>query len=124
MNKENIIEFLEENELEDIKEIDYNKDFLVVKFCYYYDEVELEGAKDFALSQGNSENEENWKEEFYIPYLNDMAEDNVLDIIEDISDEDSIIGKYVLNKNIEQGSEFIGVFSKKEFDIEDILKKI
>lgn len=124
MNKENIIEFLEENELEDIKEIDYKKDFFVVKFCYYYDEAEIEAAKDFALSEENYKDEENWKEEFYIPYLNDIAEDNVRDIIEEISEENDIIGKYIFNKNIEQGNEFIAVFSKKEFDIEEILKKI
>jgi len=87
-NKEEIIEILEDNELDNIREIKKHKDCFILKFTYEFDNVELEGAKEFADDEcDEKEKSEPWFQEYFLPYLNDTAIDNINDIIDEISDE-------------------------------------
>lgn len=90
-NKKEIIEILEDNDLDNIKEIKKHNECFIIKFSYEFDDLELEGAKEFANDECESEKEgEEWYHEFFLPYLNDMAIDNINDIIDEVSDEYSL----------------------------------
>lgn len=90
-NKKEIIEILEDNDLDNVSEIEKHEECFIVKFSYEFDDLELEGAREFAEDEceGNKESEE-WYQDFFLPYLNDMAIDNINDIIDEISDEFSL----------------------------------
>ncbi|MEL7598172.1 MAG: hypothetical protein AAGU01_08220, partial [Clostridiaceae bacterium] len=64
--------------------------------------------------------------EFYIPYLNDIAADNVGEIIEEAIEEFELIGQYVSYgvDEEQERNEFIAVFSKEDFDIEEVLDNL
>lgn len=127
MNKREIIEFLEENALSDVEEVDYKEGMLVLRFSYDFDKDELAAAKNYASDESeDTEEGEVWTEEFYIPYLNDIAADNVGEIIEEAIEEFDLVGQYVsygVNEEQER-NEFIAVFSKEDFDIEEVLDKL
>lgn len=130
MNKDALIKILSENNLSSIEEIPYNDEVIVLRFFYEFDEDEIEAAK--AYSNDESEDEENgdeWYEEFFLPYLNDLAVDNVGEIIEDIMEKHNIDSQFVSYEMDEEeysSSEFIAAFSEKGKlkEIEDILEDL
>ncbi|MFL0247831.1 hypothetical protein [Candidatus Clostridium stratigraminis] len=130
LDKDKIIKILSENNLSSIEEIPYNDKTIVLRFFYEFDEDEIEAAK--AYSNDESEDEENgdeWYEEFFLPYLNDLAVDNIGEIIEDIMDKlniDSQFVSYEMDEEEYSSSEFIAAFSEKEKlkEIEDILEDL
>lgn len=126
MNKKDVLEFLRENELDDVEEISSKKGMLVVRFFYDFDEDELEAARGYANDESeDDEDAESWKEEYYLPYLNDIAADNVGEIIEEVVEEFDISGQYIsYDLNEEERCEFIGVFSNEDFDIEEVLEEL
>ncbi|QGU95689.1 hypothetical protein GOM49_11845 [Clostridium bovifaecis] len=126
MNKKDVLEFLRENELDDVEEISSKKGLLVVRFFYDFDEDELEAARGYANDESEEDaDEESWKEEYYLPYLNDIAADNVGEIIEEVVEEFDISGQYIsYDLNEEERCEFIGVFSNEDFDIEEVLEEL
>lgn len=90
-NKEEIIEILEDNDLDNVKEIKKHDECFIIKFSYEFDDLELEGAREFADDECEEKKEgEEWYEEFFLPYLNDMAIDNINDIIDEIADDFSL----------------------------------
>lgn len=128
MNKKNIIEFLEDNDLSEIKEVKYKANAILLKFKYYFDNVELEAAKAYANDECEAiEKSEEWYEEFFLPYLNDFAVDNVEDIIEEYVEEEEEIEyefiAYDLSKENYNYNEFIVVFYEEgeEIEIDDII---
>ncbi len=127
MNKREIIEFLEKNDLSDVEEVDYEEGILVLRFSYDFDKDELAAAKNYASDESeDTEDGEVWREEFYIPYLNDIAADNVGEIIEEAIEEFELIGQYVSYgvDEEQERNEFIAVFSKEDFDIEEVLDNL
>lgn len=127
MKEREIIEFLEKNDLSEVEEVDYKEGLLVLRFFYDFDKDELAAAKNYASDESeDTEEGEVWREEFYIPYLNDIAADNVGEIIEEAIEEFELVGQYVsygVDEEQEQ-NEFIAVFSKEDFDIEEVLDKL
>ena len=90
-NKEEIIEILEDNDLDNVKEIKKHDECFIIKFSYEFDDLELEGAREFADDECEEKNQgEEWYQEFFLPYLNDMAIDNINDIIDEIADDFSL----------------------------------
>ncbi|MCY6484680.1 hypothetical protein OW763_10040 [Clostridium aestuarii] len=127
MNKKEIVNFLQNNGLSQVEEISYKEDILVLKFFYEFDKDEIDAAKSYADDESDDvKRGEIWNDGFFIPYLSDISEDNVGEIIEEITEEFDLIAQYVLyNGDYEQEyNEFIGIFSKKDFEIEDILEKL
>lgn len=130
MDKNAITKILNENNLNSIKEIPYNEESLVLRFFYEFDNEEIEAAK--AYSNDESEDEENgddWYEEFFLPYLNDLAVDNVGEIVEDIMDKFNIDAQFVSYEMDEEEygyNEFIAAFSPKGKlkEIEEILEEL
>ena len=88
-----IIEMLEENGLTEIEEILVDDDKVIVEFFYDFDRDELKAAESYANEESDTEKEsEEWKKDWYIPYLLDIAKDNIENIIEDIGDEFEVEG--------------------------------
>lgn len=127
MKGREIIEFLEGNDLSNVEEVDYKEGMLVLRFSYAFDKDELAAAKNYASDESeDTEEGEVWREEFYIPYLNDIAADNVGEIIEEAIEEFELVGQYVSYgvDEEQERNEFIAAFSKEDFDIEEILDKL
>ncbi len=127
LNKQYIINFLKQNHLSDISELQYKSDTIALKFKYYYDELEMEAATSFSNEEGDaSQNKEEWYEEYFLPYLSDIAADNVEDIMEECAEEMEIEYEFIgcdISEDAYEFNEFAVVFYGKDEDIEidDIL---
>lgn len=94
MDNGQIINYLEENQFNDIDEI-LQEDYSLITFYYDFDKCEIEAAKSYANEESDYEAEsEQWYSEFYVPYLKDIAVDNVESIVEEIIDEFEVECKY------------------------------
>jgi hypothetical protein len=130
INKKLILKYLEKQGLEEIDEIEYKKEIVAYNFFYAYDKEELEAARDYADENYNeAEGEENWNEEFYLPYLTEMAADNVRDFLDDIMTDFEVDGDfmvYELDRNSHDKCEFTIIIAEKgtKFDIEKIMDKL
>ncbi|MCX7904482.1 MAG: hypothetical protein N2486_08210 [Caloramator sp.] len=130
LDRVKIIEFLENEGLNEIDVIDYrDEDVLVLNFFYTFDEAELEAAKQFANDNYEEENEDEWYEEYFLPYLTDMAADNIRDIIDDLGEKFGVEGEFVLyemDRDYHNECECILALAEKgkDFDIEEILDEL
>lgn len=119
--KREIFEILEENELDNLQEIEKHPECFILKFSYEFDDLELEGAREFADEECEEEKEgEEWFQEFFLPYLNDMAIDNINDIIDEISDEFSLdyeMLSFELSEDSYEEMSFLVAFYNKNLPI-------
>lgn len=130
MNKEVIMKLLEEKELNEIQDIDYKEEAVVLSFIYEFDNDEIEAARAYANDE--SEDEENgdiWYEEFFLPYLNDLAVDNVGDVVEEVMTElgvDAQFVSYEMDEEEYSYNEFIAAFfpKGKAIEIEQVLDEL
>lgn len=130
MDKKKITEFLKQNDLSEVEELSYEGDILVLRFYYDFDENEAKAAKAYANDESGDEDEgDAWHEDFFKPYLNDLAVDNVGEIIEELMDKLDIDAQYVsydVDDDNYAYNEFVGVFYEKDTDanIEEILEQL
>lgn len=130
MNKETLIQALEKNGFSEIEEIDYKEDAVVVSFIYEFDNDEVEAATAYANDESeDEENGDTWYEEFFLPYLNDLAVDNVGEVIENMMEEMQIDAQYVsyeLDEEEYSYNEFIAAFfpKGKVIEIEQVLDEL
>ena len=130
MDKKAIIQILEKNQLSQIEEIEYKEGAAVLRFFYDFDEDEIEAAR--AYSNDESEDEENgdtWYEEFFLPYLYDLAVDNAGEVVEEIMETLDVEAQFVAYEMDEEEysyNEFIAVFSPrgKAIEIEQVLDEL
>lgn len=127
MDISEIKSFLEDNNLSDVEEINQEDNYILLKFYYDFDKEELVAAKSYSNEESDFEAEsDEWYNEYYIPFLKDVAEDNVESIIEEVAEEFEIEGKYRAI-GMETGDlgylRFIAVFSSEmdEVEMDDIL---
>lgn len=130
MNKQKILNSLEKEGFKEIDEIEYNEQIKVFDFLYVFDEAELDAAKDYANENYDEANgEDEWYDEFFLPYLVDMASDNVRDTLEDICEEFELSGEFIMyepdRENYEQ-MEFILVLAEQdvEFNVDEIIEEL
>lgn len=124
-----IITYLEDNGLEEVEEIKKVGDAIIIKFYYDFDNDELMAARNYSNDESDFETEsDEWYSEYYIPYLKDIALDNVESISEEIMDEYEVEFKYK-DIGMQSGSGeyfgFIAVFSDSldDTELEDILNE-
>lgn len=129
--KHSIIDYLKENDLDDIQEIKISeKDIFVLKFDYYFDSLEVEGAKAYAEEEADeSTSDDEFYEDFVLPYLSDTAVDNVEDIVRDISEDLDLEYQLIsFDIDVEENNynTFIVAFYEKDkdFDLEDYITEI
>ena len=88
MDSSEIISYLEENGLADVEEVKQDDESAVIKFYYDFDKEEISAAKSYSNEESDYEEEsDEWYREYYIPFLKDIAVDNVESIVEDVMDE-------------------------------------
>ena len=127
MKSSEIISDLEDNDLKEIEELKQKSDYVVFKFYYDFDKEEINAAKAYSTEESDFEPEsEEWYKEYYLPYLRDIAVDNVEAILEDIMEEYEIEAKYkeLGMENVESDYfKFITIFSGEltDSEMEDIL---
>ncbi|ENZ33381.1 MULTISPECIES: hypothetical protein [Clostridium] len=127
MDISEIKSFLEDNDLSDVEEIKQEDDYILLKFYYDFDKDELMAAKSYSNEESDFEAEsDEWYNDYYIPFLKDIADDNVESIVEDAAEEFEIEGKYksLVMESGELGYlRFVAVFSAEmdESEMEDIL---
>lgn len=130
MDKKKIIQSLKENGLTEIEDLKYEGGALALRFFYDFDEPELDAARAYSNDESDDEEEGDiWYEEFFKPYLSDLAVDNVGEVIEEIMDKYDIDAQYIsyeIDEDEYNYNEFIGIFYEKdkEFVIEDVLDEI
>lgn len=130
METKDIVEILENDGMNEVDEIEYKDGIKVFDFFYTYDDEEIEAAKAFANdSSKEGENDKKWNEEYFLPYLTDLAADNVSDMIDDICDKYDVKGEYVayeLEHDSYEQCEFILVIAdkNKEFDIDKVISDL
>lgn len=130
MNKEEIINYLEENGLSDIEDLEYKGNAVVLRFTFDFDEDEINAAKAYADDESEDETEEDtWYDDFFLPYLNELAIDNVGEIIEESMEElelESQFVSYEVDRENYNYNEFIAVFYKRglEIDIDEVLEEL
>ncbi|URZ05866.1 hypothetical protein [Clostridium felsineum] len=130
MDNKEILEFMVDEAVSDLKEINYDKDLFVIKFHYNFDEYEMKAAKAFADEECSSKDEKDtWYSEYYMPFLSDIAKDNVEASVEDCADEFSIKAECLVHDCTDEKNKFseaLVIFSEgnKSFDIDKIAKEI
>ncbi|NME65373.1 hypothetical protein HF846_12285 [Clostridium cadaveris] len=129
MNKEKLISYLEENGIEEIEELKVKNDLVVLRLFYDFDEDEIKAATAYANDEESDEESDEWNDEYYLPYLNDVAVDNVGSIIEDSFEEFDIEGQfasYDVDKENSDYCEFIAAFFEKDsdYDLDEIIDEL
>ncbi|NFO03484.1 hypothetical protein FDB23_05040 [Clostridium botulinum] len=127
MKSSEIIEYLEKNGLSEVEEINITDDYILIKFFYDFDKEEIDAAENYANEDCDFDDDsDEWYNDFYMPYLNDIAMDNIESIIEEAMEDLDIEGKY---RQIESETrnlgyvKFISVFtnSDSEVDLDEVL---
>ena len=122
MKSSEIINYLEDNDLTDIEELKKKSNYVMLKFYYDFDKEEINSAKVYSTEESDFEPEsDEWYKEYYLPYLRDIAVDNVESIIEEVMEEYEIEAKYkeIGMENGDSGYfKFIAAFSDELTDVE------
>lgn len=124
MEKSTVIEYLKSNDFEDVEEIKYKDESLIVRFYYDFDDSEIEAASAYANDECEEESEgETWYNKFFIPYLNDIVVDNVGEIIENCSEEFDLEAQFItydIDEDQIEYAEIIAEFANRgqEIDVE------
>ena len=130
MKTSEIINYLNKNDIEQIEKIAYKDGFLVLKFYYDFDQEEINASRAYANEESDYEEESSeWYKEYFIPYLNDIATDNIGEIIEEIAEDFELQGQFVsydMDINNYAFNQFLATFSdsEKEFDIDEIIDEL
>ena len=130
MDNDAIIEILEDNGIDDIEIIDTRDNIIVLRFFYDFDEDEIKAAKAYANDMSKDKNNvKSYTENFIIPYLSDIAVDNVGDIIEDIMEDLHIESQFIsydIDNEDYTYNEFTAVFYEKniKIDFDKILEEL
>ncbi|MEN8434013.1 hypothetical protein NX821_001184 [Clostridium septicum] len=128
MNITEILNILDENNLSEIEELRSEEDLLLVKFYFDFDEDVLNAAKAYANEESDYEFESiEWIKEYFIPYLYDFANDEVLSIIEEIVDELDVSGEimaFQMDSNNSNYVQFMALFTNglDNITIEEVVK--
>lgn len=129
MNKEAIKEYLLDGDFSEVEEMEYPGGALVLRAFYDFDEDEIKAARAYSCDESDYEEEsKEWFEEFFLPYLSDIAVDNVGQTLEEVMENFEIRAQFIsyeIDMNNYGYNEFILAFSNKEdMDIEEILEEI
>jgi len=128
MDKEKIINYLEENGFSDVELMSEQKGLIATRFYYDFDKDELKAAEAYANDASGKEKNDSWHEDFYIPYLTELAIDNVGEIMEEIMSEMAVKAQFVAYEMDAESdyNEFISIFYENDTqaDIEDVLANL
>lgn len=128
MQESQIIKILNENDLSDVEVLKSDDEFALINFYFDFDKDVLDAAKAYANEESDLEEySKDWYNEYYFPYLYDFANDEVLEIIEDVIEELGIEGEMMAIQMTEKTSDyvqFMALFTEEDsnISIEEIVK--
>ena len=128
MDKANIIEILKENQLSEVEILKENEELLFVNFYFDFDKDLLDAARAYANEESKDEEDSNeWLMNYYFPYLYDFANDEVLEVIEEISEEEEVAGEmmaFQMTKKTSDYVQFMALFTEEDsnLSIEEVVK--
>ena len=129
MENNKIIKILEENDLTEIEELKKENGVFLVKFFLDFDEDVLNAARSYSNEESDYEEESiEWLKEYFIPYLYEYGNDEVVDIIEEIVEELDICGEvmaFQIDSSNYEFIQFMALFTDGDHDlsIEDVAKE-
>lgn len=95
MENNEIINYLEDNDLENVIEEEKGSNYIILSFEYAFDKESYEAARSYANEESDYEEEtDEWYNEYYYPYLKDLATDDVSSIVDDMQDELNVFSVY------------------------------
>ncbi|WP_097027071.1 hypothetical protein [Clostridium peptidivorans] len=133
MDRDDIVKFLLVSGLSEVEEIEYkDKETLVLRFFYDFDEDELSAAQAYAKEECKEDENEEKFYDYYVPYLNEISVDNVSDIVEGLMEEEGVKAQFIsyeveIDETDEEEpyTEFIAVITEdKDVDIEKVLEEL
>lgn len=129
MNIKGILEYLQENGLDQVEEIKYKEGILVTRAFYDFDKDELDSARACANDECDDKESDEWYEEHFLPYLSELAIDNLGEIVEEVSDDFDVDGQFIsydITSDNYDYNEFVLVFFPKEddVDIDEVLEEL
>lgn len=129
MNKDNILQYLENNGLSDIDILKEEEGLIVATAYYDFDGDELDAAKAYADDQVEEDDSEEVYNEFFNNYLVDLAVDNLGEVMEELIEEEGIDAQYLtyeLDPEEVESLQVAMLFSSGDADndLEDILDEL
>lgn len=94
MNKQDIIEMLQNNDLSDVEIVKEEDGVLVLRAFYDFDEEELTAGATYAKDEAEVDSDEYYYD-YLFPYLTDLAVDNIGDMVEEIIEDKNIDGQFI-----------------------------
>ncbi|MEG0296435.1 MAG: hypothetical protein RR620_06915 [Clostridium sp.] len=128
MLRNEILEVLEENALQELEVLKDEEDCLLVRFFFDFDDETIAAAKAYSNDESDYEAESTeWYNEYYLPYLYDYASDEMVDMVEDIIEEHDIAGEVMgiqMDAKNAGFTQFLVLFTSNESTIsmEDVAK--
>ena len=113
-----------------IKRYIYFLDYVLLSLINFYFDFDKDveaAAKAYADDESTAGSEE-WMKEFYLPYLYDYANDEVLEIVEEIIEDLDVEGEmmaFQMNEKTAGYVQFMVLFNEEGYDvaIEEIVKE-
>ena len=130
INKAAVMEYFEKEGYEEIDEIKYRENTLVYNLFYTFDEAEIEAAKDYANENYSEKNgEQQWYDEFFLPYLIEISTDNVKDVLSDMCEDLGLTAEFIvydLDRESHDQCEFVIILGEEgsEIDVDKVLKDL
>lgn len=128
MQKLEIIKILKENQLSEVEQLRVEEDMILINFYFDFDKDVLQAAKAYANDEsGEEQNSDIWINDYYLPYLYDYANDEVLEVIEDITEHLGIEGEIMaiqMKKDTADYVQFMALFTEEDSNItiEEVVK--
>lgn len=118
MIKDKLIDFLNDNDLEYVDIVKEDEKYIIFRMSYRFDRLEKEGAKAYADEECDGDEDE-WNYDFFLPYLNDTAVDNVTDILDEYCEDRLDFQFIAFDVPIEETdyNDFICSISEKDFEV-------
>lgn len=127
MNRQKILDVLEVEGIIECDDISYNKKEYIINGYYTFDKVETEGARSYANENYKEVTDDTWFDQYYFPYLYDIARDNMEEVLEEIAEEENINydwSLYEMDVKIRDKCEVLIVFSGENIDMEKIIDNL
>ena len=129
MQELEIINILKENDLSDVEVLKNEEEYVLVNFYFDFDKDLQDAAKAYANSESNEEEFSiPWYNEYYFPYLYDFANDEVLEVIEQVIETLDVEGEMMAFQMTEKTSDYVHVmalFTEEDSNvvIEDVVRE-
>lgn len=117
-----VIDFLEDNGISEIKDLKSQEECSVLNCYYDFDKDEIAAARAYANEESDVEEEsDEWYRDWYLSYLGDIAKDNIEEILENLDEELAVTSMFKIlvdNENSGEYVKFIAVICDENFDVD------